>query len=94
MGRFIRGERSTNDLLISHWANRSAKATAKHKMGNLFNPLSANPTKWSNTLKQLVGNLPTNCLGVFKHFVGLTLTGLRLCSTSMMEYFLKIVKGV
>ena len=22
----------------------------------VFNPLSANPTKWSNTLKQLVGN--------------------------------------
>ena len=25
-----------------------------------LNPLSANPTKWSNTLKQFVGNLPTN----------------------------------
>ena len=24
-----------------------------------LNPLSANPTKWSNKLKQLVGNLPT-----------------------------------
>ena len=23
----------------------------------LFNPLSANPTKWSNTLKQFVGRL-------------------------------------
>ena len=23
---------------------------------NTFNPLSANPTKWSNRLKQLVGN--------------------------------------
>ena len=29
-----------------------------------FNSLSANPTKWSNTLKQFVGNLPTNCLSV------------------------------
>ena len=28
----------------------------------LFNPLSTNFTKWSNTLKQFVGNLPTNCL--------------------------------
>ena len=32
------------------------------------NPLSANPTKWANTLKQFVGNLPTNCLSVFDHF--------------------------
>ena len=34
---------------------------------------SANPTKLSNTLKQFVGNLPTNCLGVFDRFVILTL---------------------
>ena len=31
--------------------------------------LSANPTKWPNKLKQFVGNLPTNCLSVFDHFV-------------------------
>ena len=40
-----------------------------------FNPLSANPTKWSNTLKQFVRKLPTICLSVFDHFVGLTLKG-------------------
>ena len=34
------------------------------------NPLSTNPAKWSNTPKQFVGNLPTNCLSVFDHFVG------------------------
>ena len=39
----------------------------------VFNPLSANLTKWSNTLKQFVGKLPTNCLSVFDHFVRLTL---------------------
>ena len=33
----------------------------------MFNPLSANPTKWSNTLK----------LSVFDHFVQLALTGVR-----------------
>ena len=38
--------------------------------------LSANPTKWSNTLKQFVGNLPMNCLSVFGHFVGYALKGL------------------
>ena len=40
-----------------------------------LNPFSANFTKWSNTLKQFVNNLPTNCLSVFDHFVGLVLKG-------------------
>ena len=43
-----------------------------------INPLSANFTKWSNTLKQFVGKLPTNCLSVFDHFVGLALKRLTL----------------
>ena len=40
----------------------------------LINPLSANPTKWSNTLL----NLLANCrhLSVFDHFGGLALKGL------------------
>ena len=38
-----------------------------------FNPLSADTTKWSNTLKQFVSNLATNCLSVFDHFVKLAL---------------------
>ena len=42
-----------------------------------FNPLSANPEKWSNTLKQIVGNLPTICLSVFDHFMNLALKALR-----------------
>ena len=36
-----------------------------------FNPLSVNPTKWSNTLKQFV-----SCCNSFDHFVGLALKGL------------------
>ena len=47
--------------------------------GGEINPLSVNFTKWSNTPKQLVGNLPTNCLSVFDHFVGLALKGLKKC---------------
>ena len=39
---------------------------------------SLSPTKWWNTLKQFVGRLPTNCLSVFDHFVGLALKGLTL----------------
>ena len=42
-----------------------------------INPLSANPTKWSKTLKQVVGKLPTNYLSVFDHFVTLAPKGLR-----------------
>ena len=38
----------------------------------LISPFSANFAKWSNTLKQFVGN----CLSVFDHFVGLALKGL------------------
>ena len=43
----------------------------------VVNPLSGNYTKWSNTLKQFVGNLRTNCLSVFGHFVVLALKGLK-----------------
>ena len=42
-----------------------------------LNPLSTNPTKWSNTFKQFVDKLPTNCLSVFDHFVGLALKELK-----------------
>ena len=49
---------------------------AKTLLLQCLNPLSTNFTKWSNTLKQFVGNLPTNCLSVFNHFVGLALKGL------------------
>ena len=45
----------------------------------IVNSLSPNPIKWSNTLKQFVGNMPTNCLSVFDHFEGLALRGLIFC---------------
>ena len=48
----------------------------KHKIA--LNPLSANPAKWPNTLKQFVGKLPTSCLSVFDHFVELALKGLKV----------------
>ena len=38
----------------------------------------ASPTKWSNTLKQFVGN---SCLSVFNHFVWLALKGLMMANT-------------
>ena len=64
-----------NSCFFSIWKEllrKSAQKTAQKS----FNPLSANPTKWPNTLKQFVGKLPTNCLSVFGHFVNLALKGL------------------
>ena len=43
---------------------------------DILNPLSANSTKWSNTLKQCAS--ATNCLSVFDHFVKLALKGLKI----------------
>ena len=48
------------------------------RSNNHINLLWANTTKSSNTLKQLVGKLPTNCLSVFDHFLRLVLKGLKL----------------
>ena len=53
--------------------------------GYSANPLSAKFIKLSNTLKQFVGKLPTNCLSMFDHFVGLALKGLK------ETYFLKML---
>ena len=44
---------------------------------HIFNPLNANFKKWSNTLKQFVGKLATNCLSVFDHFMKLALKELK-----------------
>ena len=51
----------------------------KHKIRQQrsINPLNAKFIKWSNTLKQIVGKLPTICLSVFDHFSGLAFKGLR-----------------
>ena len=58
-------------------------------MGLALNPLIVNPTKWSNTLKQFIGNLPTNCLSVFDHFVKLALKGLKdQCSWKLISQFI------
>ena len=43
----------------------------------MCDPLSARPRKWSNTLKQFVGKLKTNCFEIFHNFVGLVLKGLK-----------------
>ena len=59
-------------LLRIYVTVKNPKRLPIHEVLSLLNN---NPTKWSNTLKQFVGNMPTTCLSVFDHFVGLTLKG-------------------
>ena len=81
-GLYVMNQHDT-DLLLSAevGSNIFSAAMSQQRVKCLLNlitlnPLSAKITKWSNTLKQFVGNLPTNCLSVFDHFVGLALKGL------------------
>ena len=50
----------------------------------LINPLCANLTKCSNTLKQFVGKLLMDCLSLFGHSVGLAPK--RIMTPGMKEY--------
>ena len=59
-----------------HYYFRTSNHDLQLLVIGLLNPLSVNFTKWSNTLKQFVCNMPTNCLSVFGHFVGLALNRL------------------
>ena len=63
----IRSLEEVDENLIT-WLN-SDKCHLFLNTNETINPLSANPTKWSNTL---------NCLSVFDHFVRLTLKELKL----------------
>ena len=60
-------------MIINHKISITASL-----LQSVFNPLSANPAKWSNTLKQFVGKLLTTCLSVFDHFVKLALKDFRI----------------
>ena len=60
---------------------------------HFINPLSAKFIKWSNTLKQIVGKLPTIYLSVFDHFSGLALKGLRYYATFKLKKFESFSQG-
>ena len=64
-------------LLENHIANVKKSYNFESTLKICLNPLSVNFTKWSSTLKQFAGKLPTNFLSVFDHFVGLELKGLK-----------------
>ena len=67
-----------NQLAYRRQRNYCVKLLKRSKkdFNNNLNPLSAKFIKWSNTLKQIVGKLPTICLSVFDHFSGLEFKGL------------------
>ena len=66
---------NTKKSLLQQHIEEENTSTYKHLQ--TITPSSANPTKWSNTLKQFVGNLPTNCLSVFHYFVKLVVKELK-----------------
>ena len=59
-----------------------------------INPLTVKFIKWSNTLKQVVGKLPTICLSVFDHFSGLALKGLRIMYRIYIKLYMSYVNFV
>ena len=71
-------------IMIKNIENPRTEVTERK---TFINPLNANFTKWSNTLKQFVGNLPTNRLSKFDHFVGLVLKVLRLPKIQIVDDF-------
>ena len=80
--------------------NRSAcKTREKHLLKKYIlvklkvNPLNVKLTKWPNTLKQFVGNLPTNFLSVFGHFVRLALKWLMTYNFTKMS-LIGIFEGI
>ena len=79
IGRNNKNDKSEIDNLFSENSKEEVLlgVTIHNKLtfDSHINALSASPTKWSNTLKQFVGKLPTNCLSVFDHFVKLALKG-------------------
>ena len=88
-----------NNLFYKNFAIKpieSLFSTNRFQVSSNLNPLSANPENWSNTLKQIVGNLPTICLSVFDHFMNLAPKGLNIYRNlkylNLNKYIVKIFK--
>ena len=56
-----------------------------------MNPLTYNPTKWSNTLKSICRLLLTNCLSVFDYFSGLPLKGLKCWRVCIGRFLFQLI---
>ena len=55
-------------LLNWPWHNDNSHHKDLRRLYRAFNLFSANPIKWSNTLKQFVGKLPMNSLSVWPFY--------------------------
>ena len=77
---------STNTFLVYKYSGDLKRFDTQDL--TVCNPLSANHTKWSNTLTQFVGNFPTTCVSVFDHFVKLALKELiwKIVSSFMWDF--------
>ena len=83
--QFIRkmDEQELSKRIKLHYLSRSVQPIS------ISNSLRANPTKWSNTLKQFVGKMPTNCLSLFEHFMALELKELKFVTNEINFSFSK-----
>ena len=79
-------------LAIIHGNSLNYGIVLRSYMRVMVNLLSANPEKWSNTLKQIVGNLPTICLSVFDHFMNLALKGLNIYPKNITSRVIILLK--
>ena len=87
--KFWKWPYGSNRAVFSTWTKIQDKNLNILGIKRTFNPLSANPTKWPNTLNQFVGKLPMNCLSVFGHFINMALKGLRWHK----KHFPSLLKG-
>ena len=68
------------------YLNIKKQPLLERRKTSAVHPLSTNFTKWPNTPKHFVGNLPTNCLSVFGHFVGLALKRFKRIKASLKKF--------
>ena len=77
-----------NRNILRYKFGKQLQANQQSYYFNSFNIFSPNPTKQSNTLKQFVDKLPTNCLSVLDHFVELALKGLTINSPKTFNFYI------
>ena len=88
LNQLIEDRQTFNNLTKKHYCQRNFYRSSCPEVfckKGVLNPLTVSFTKWSNTLKQFFGNLPTNFLSVFGHFVGLALKELRTQQNKLLQ---------
>ena len=83
--RIVKCESRVNFFALFSVQKKKKGSTYLNIFCTKLNPLSANPRKWSKTLKQFVDNLSTNCLSMFDHFLGLGLKEVNPCQKNIRQ---------